>query len=381
MLLCPQCQFSNPNSHKFCQQCGISLTSISCPECRFTKVPLDAKECPNCQSTVGTIWLTMILPNLNQMQMNQAEKINSISDPPTNPANTANYTNAKVNATLEDIDAEVNLNVDLNNADISIENNSNIIQPSTNNRLDETESEDNQPSQVNSLEIQENQSEEIENTVAFNNEDNENKAELELEEFAETAAFSILNSLNNSDYIDRQKRYRVLQFLSPKNEPDTSQQNLQQNLQLEVLDCQPFLTSPVTCLRKSPELEKLVSKFSENKQKDFLLNNDNGVIPDIAKAYLVLENRFNSILPKIHDAWNQEQQTLVLLENRWNWPLLADQWRDENFPILQGLHWWHKIAELWQSFREWHCTQSLLILDNLRVDEDQVLCLDRKSVV
>jgi len=59
MLVCPQCQFENPDTNKFCQQCGASLTHKVCPECG-TQVAYSAKVCQNCGTFTGTVWLGII---------------------------------------------------------------------------------------------------------------------------------------------------------------------------------------------------------------------------------------------------------------------------------------------------------------------------------
>ncbi|GAA6616308.1 serine/threonine phosphatase [Scytonema sp. NUACC26] len=54
MLICPQCNFENPNANRFCQNCGESLTHRVCPECS-ADVALDAQYCGNCGAECGTI--------------------------------------------------------------------------------------------------------------------------------------------------------------------------------------------------------------------------------------------------------------------------------------------------------------------------------------
>ncbi len=54
MLICPQCNFENPNTNRFCQNCGDSLTHRVCPECS-ADVALDAQYCDNCGAECGTI--------------------------------------------------------------------------------------------------------------------------------------------------------------------------------------------------------------------------------------------------------------------------------------------------------------------------------------
>ncbi|WP_017317704.1 serine/threonine phosphatase [Mastigocladopsis repens] len=59
MLICPQCQFENPNTNKFCQNCGASLTQKVCPECG-TDVDLNAQQCDNCGAECGTVLWAII---------------------------------------------------------------------------------------------------------------------------------------------------------------------------------------------------------------------------------------------------------------------------------------------------------------------------------
>ncbi len=59
MLICPQCNFENPHTNKFCQKCGASLTHKVCPECD-TSVPVNAQRCHNCGAESGTVWWAII---------------------------------------------------------------------------------------------------------------------------------------------------------------------------------------------------------------------------------------------------------------------------------------------------------------------------------
>jgi len=65
MLICPQCQFDNPTTNNFCQQCGTALTQNTCAECG-NLVAFDQLECPECGAPTGVIWWAMISskPNL-----------------------------------------------------------------------------------------------------------------------------------------------------------------------------------------------------------------------------------------------------------------------------------------------------------------------------
>ncbi|MEM9922274.1 MAG: serine/threonine phosphatase [Cyanobacteria bacterium P01_D01_bin.50] len=60
MLICPQCNFENPNSNKFCQNCGASLTEKECQQCGVF-LPLSATQCHSCDAICSEIWLAIII--------------------------------------------------------------------------------------------------------------------------------------------------------------------------------------------------------------------------------------------------------------------------------------------------------------------------------
>jgi protein phosphatase len=99
-------------------------------------------------------------------------------------------------------------------------------------------------------------------------------------------------------------------------------------------------------------------------------------IPAIAQPYLALQESYRQTLPEVHDAWQQDGEAVVLLEDRSGWQMISDLWGSEEIPTLQILYWLDEMAKLWEALEPWHCRQSLLEITNLRVDEDQawVLC-------
>ncbi len=62
MLICPECQFENPNNHKFCQNCGTSLSQRVCPECGVD-VATNAEKCHECGAVCGTVRTALIKNN------------------------------------------------------------------------------------------------------------------------------------------------------------------------------------------------------------------------------------------------------------------------------------------------------------------------------
>lgn len=59
MLVCPQCQFDNPNQSQSCQRCGVSLIHKNCLNCD-TPVSFSGENCPNCGAFTGTVWWAII---------------------------------------------------------------------------------------------------------------------------------------------------------------------------------------------------------------------------------------------------------------------------------------------------------------------------------
>ncbi len=169
-----------------------------------------------------------------------------------------------------------------------------------------------------------------------------------------------------NEYLDDHQRYRLLQTLPISASTSTE-------LELLVLDCQPFQMSL---------LEVLFAQKSESQNLreaglDPAVMRIQDAIPEIAQPYLDLQAQLNPALPAIYDAWKQDDRQIVLLENRSDWSRLIDSWQTGLASLPQRLYWLHEMAQLWEALEPWRCRQSLLILDNLLVDEDQVLCLRR----
>ncbi|KYC42994.1 serine/threonine protein phosphatase [Scytonema hofmannii PCC 7110] len=93
MLICPQCNFENPNTNRFCQNCGDSLTHRVCPECS-ADVALDAQYCDNCGAECGTIlWAIVTKEKTEDWELGtvgQEDKEvrgeEDIEDPPPSPS-------------------------------------------------------------------------------------------------------------------------------------------------------------------------------------------------------------------------------------------------------------------------------------------------------
>lgn len=165
------------------------------------------------------------------------------------------------------------------------------------------------------------------------------------------------------DYLDPKQRYQLLDAL-----PSGLDSDMQ--LEVRVLDCNPFQPSPLMKLYRQFLTED--GKQSSDSEGAFQQS-----VPAIAQLYLELQDELYPVLPKVYDAWEQDDYAIVLLEDRTELPLLLEFWQDPNLLPIQILHWMHEITELWTVLETWSACESLLDLLNLRVDEDQVICLQQ----
>jgi protein phosphatase len=266
MLVCPHCQFENPDTNNFCQNCGESLTDKACPRCGQL-TPLDITQCPHCGYMTGTLWQAILSFPTRDRSVNGAE--------------TANGTEAGAIDSLP------------------------VAKPT--------------------------------------------------EETSEESGALVLT---NGKYLDAQQRYQLL-------EPPTLTEGLSE-METKVLDCQPLQPS-------------LLEVLHQNQASNSELNSLHATIPAIAQSYMALQEQYPSLpLPEIHDAWEEDGLSIVLLEDRANLPLLTEVCQDDEVLPLQMLHWLHEMVEHWAALAPHHYGQSLLEPDNLRVDpEDYVLCLQR----
>jgi protein phosphatase len=250
MLICPQCKFENPNSNKFCQNCGTSLAHKVCPECSTDDVPVNALSCHNCGAECGTVFWAII-------------------------------TKKTAGEVLGD----------------------------------------------------------------------------------ERAIFSSSSEIPLSSYLDSQKRYQLLEPLPAQTETATIT-----DVGIRVIDCQPYQMSPIDAMLASQQSDLLTPSVEVSE------------IPGVAKLYIALQSQGERGIPPIHDAWQQGDMQVVIIEDRSNWQYLLERWQEETTSSLKILHWCYEMTQLWAVLEPVNCRQSLLDLSNLRLDEDQTLALQRLYV-
>ncbi|MGK7889792.1 MAG: serine/threonine phosphatase [Leptolyngbyaceae cyanobacterium] len=94
----------------------------------------------------------------------------------------------------------------------------------------------------------------------------------------------------------------------------------------------------------------------------------------IVQIHLTLQDQLYPSFPPVLDALGDD---IVILENRSVLLPLPDAIAQADIVLPQILHWLHEMTELWEILAQHRCCASLLTPDNIRVDEDQILCLRR----
>ncbi|MEP0915615.1 serine/threonine phosphatase [Leptolyngbya sp. DQ-M1] len=136
----------------------------------------------------------------------------------------------------------------------------------------------------------------------------------------------------SADYLDAEQRYQILQSPTPL---------------LQVLDRNPL--------------------------KPAIIDTP----PASALPYLELEPYLNQILPLLFNAWQDGAQDILVLEERSHYTMLSNFFKtSRSVPTLQILHWFYEMLDLWEALEPYYLCQSLLEPYNLRLDEDQLLCLE-----
>ena len=290
MLICPQCEFENPEANRFCQSCGVSLTHKICCECE-AEIPIEAKICDECGAANHTILWAIISQ-----------------------------------ASAQHPNPELEL------------------------------------AQVSSRSLA-------------------NASELEIASLADLFAHS--QSQTSPALQIPPDREQIHNRYTIKVESD-DQELLAQNgdadgmfLQGKVIDRYPLQKSHLATLQK--QQMDLFAELSQDLNDSYLAVTEywNLVgLPTHALPYLILE-RYTPTIPKIYDAWQRQDRGVVLLPDRSHWKLMTELWSQQQLPLPQIVWFLDEMAKLWSPLQRISCAQSLLVNQNLRIDEDQAFCLQQ----
>ncbi|AFZ13829.1 protein serine/threonine phosphatase [Crinalium epipsammum PCC 9333] len=343
MLVCPECKFENPNNNKFCQKCGTSLTTKKCDECG-AEVPLSAAQCQNCDAFTGTVLWAIISQNAVQ----------SAIATPTVATTIQAAANTPILTPPETLSSEVPTANTLNIPDL--------------NPFSETYSEsiEKNPEDEN---CQVSEPVNISSSVVDNSQPVEAATQDEISLGDDSGQSPATATVLTQEYLGVQQRYKII-APTPLSTSDGQ-------FEVRVLDCQPFQKSPLEALMG--QQQGIFKSSAPGEEADIV---DSGFlnavhIPALAQPYLKLNSSLSPTLPGIHDAWEENDYKVLLLEDRSQWSLLVDVWRDEQVPIFEILYNLNEMAHLWEALEPFHCRQSLLEITNLRVDEDHKFSLQK----
>ncbi|MEO1590490.1 MAG: serine/threonine phosphatase [Cyanobacteria bacterium J06632_22] len=177
----------------------------------------------------------------------------------------------------------------------------------------------------------------------------------------EPVAAPVATGLKQGDYLDIAGRYRLLEDLS-----------LQAGRgQALVTDSEPHQAPPLQ-QHIEGDLGDLGQPLPREQWRDADLAY---LLPAAAYPYLKLQERFFPAIPSVHGAWVTPERSIVVIEDRSDLPPLFEVWRSADFNAIQQVHCLYAMAELWEVLAEVQGQGSLLKLDNLYMDEDQIFCL------
>lgn len=351
MLVCPQCHFENPNTNKFCQKCGTSLTHKTCPDCG-AKVALNAERCSSCGANIGTVWLALISREEEEL-ITTAALVDDAGE--TNPfeSSVLDYSPSVASETFPAPQSDPD--------QISQQPQSPIAAGTSESPTSETPNQIVTHSDPAPADFETDEPPTLVQISSASNAANGPQTFIQTNRFEfEDDDPDEITLLLAPEYLDTQQRYKLLQPLPPYQEAGTT-------TQVKVLDTQPFQQSLLGAIIGAQMATQATA--SETPRMTEL------AIPSMVQPYLALKSQFSENLPTIHDAWQHHGQTVLLLEDLSPLPLLSEWWGHDDIEFPQVLKWLYQLADLWAGMEAWSVRQSLLEEANLRVDQHYCLRL------
>ncbi len=170
-----------------------------------------------------------------------------------------------------------------------------------------------------------------------------------------------LQFLTDSRFLDAEKRYQILTPPEAIDPPLADGETGEQ--ELTVLDCLPGAPSPLV-------------QWLETQAADAMQALE-AFLPPLAYTHWQLQERFFPVVPELQAAWCDRGSIVTVFEDRNHWASLAEVLSTQAVAPLELIHWLYQIVNLWDEFVAARVEASLLSVDNLCVDDDQILCLKR----
>ncbi|MGF1458748.1 MAG: serine/threonine phosphatase [Leptolyngbyaceae cyanobacterium] len=169
---------------------------------------------------------------------------------------------------------------------------------------------------------------------------------------------TVAQLLTDNYQLKKHPRYQLRQ-------PADAQISLNRDeVMLNILDGEPAADSPLI-------------EFLDTIPDDVEENDLDAMIPPLAFPYWKLQEPLYPMVPELHAAWQTRDVAVTVLEDRSHWQTLAALANDEPVEPLEFVHWFYEMLTLWQRLAAFEAESSLLVPDNIRVDDDQVVCLQR----
>jgi serine/threonine protein phosphatase PrpC len=163
-------------------------------------------------------------------------------------------------------------------------------------------------------------------------------------------------------YLDSQGRYRRLGPVKPLGNPDQTRSILSQL----VLDCQPQAGSP---------LNELQALWLGDPRLNPASLAEIATLPTAAIPYLALQADHFPTIPELQDAFEYQDHSVLVLEDRSDWPLLTHAWANPSPDPLQQSQWLFEITLLWQALEPWQSLASLVNPQHWLLNQHNLVCL------
>jgi protein phosphatase len=350
MLICPQCQFENPDQHKFCQKCGTSLTHKSCLQCG-NKVDLSNYQCDSCGANTGQTWQAIIIcsPEENtagKFQEEKAKLTGAVAGEYNSPESALDLITSSaqsVSESINNIASETELNISQDIADINPDTNIDINLGEDVQGASELTCDDPGELLTGDPEIN------LVNIDASNS----------LDQVIKTPILQQLTAIPAGEFLDSDQRYQLIDAL-----PSCDYGEIRTAI---VLDRHPL---QVSLLRATMAQNTGANSLEAEDLSKLLIPLVSEAGIDLTLPYLQFKHLWSAHLPDIQDSWQNAEKTILLLENLATWPTLSDLWSNPDIPQRYILGWLDQMIDLWQTLSAAGYGTSLLQSNNLRVHLD-----------
>jgi protein phosphatase len=266
MLICPQCEFENPESNRFCQSCGVSLTHKVCCQCE-TSIAIEAETCHACGAANHTVLWAIISQTKTPQQLDPCPELAQVG------SDIVSYQPPLEISSLADLFAH------------------------------------SQSKNIPALQIQTN----MEQT--YNR-------------------YALRTDPDSAGLLSHNYSGAYSAFI-----------------QSQVIDQYPLQKSHLATLQK--QQMDLFVELSQDLSDSYLAVTEywNLIgLPTHALPYLILE-KYTPTVPQIYDAWQQQDQGVVLLPDRSQWQLVTELWSQQNLSLPQIIWFLDEMAKLWSPMK------------------------------